>query len=303
MGRFLDRYRQGEQKQVWDELLAQGEAVRQEPLLTDVSAVVRETMQRVRHNIEVLIPRLRTFGYQFGEFWGQDPLPPWRQPASSSEESDTFLPFVPPHPETPRYLEQLEHVVGPLPLSLRAFYLEVGGVNLLGSHPLWDPLIALEKLDPLYVYPLTAEELGYALEEYADYQSRPEAWGATPFTLHLAPDSYHKYNISGGSPYSMAVPDARIDGLLLHEWHNTTFIDYLRSCFRAGGLPLRVEGGVSDFSLLPLGDWAERYHSFLLRHGWKENDLPLAEYAREWGQKSKELTEAVASLRQDLLPI
>jgi hypothetical protein len=53
MGRFLDRYRQGEQKQVWDELLAQGEAVRQEPLLTDASAVVHETMQRVRHNIEV----------------------------------------------------------------------------------------------------------------------------------------------------------------------------------------------------------------------------------------------------------
>jgi hypothetical protein len=224
------------------------------------------------------------------------------QHQASSEESDTFLPFVPPHSEISQYLEQLEHVVGPLPLSLRAFYLEVGGVNLLGTHPLWDPLIALERLDPLYIEPLTAETLGYALEEYADHQSRPEAWGETPFTLHLAPDSYHKYNISGGSPYDMAVPDARIDGLFLNEWHGTTFVDYLRSCFLAGGLPL-CERVVSDFSLLPLPDWAERYHSFLLRHGWKESDLPLAEYAREWKQKSKELTEAVAYLQQDLFPI
>jgi len=302
MGRYFDRYRRGECTAVWDELLAQGEAIRHDPLFTDALAVAHETMQRVRQNIESLISRLRTLGYQFGEFWGQDPLPPWQQPASSSEESDTFLPFVPPHPEISQYLEQLEHVVGSLPLSLRAFYLEVGGVNLLGTHPLWEPLIALERLDPLYIEPLTAETLGYALKEYADHQGRPEAWGENPFTLHLAPDSYHKYNISGGSPYDMAVPDARIDGLFLNEWHDTTFVDYLRSCFLAGGLPLR-EWVVSDFSLLPLPDWAETYHSFLLQYGRKESDLPLAEYAREWKQKSKELTEAVTYLRQDLFPI
>jgi len=302
MGRYFDRYRQGECTAVWDELLAQGEAIRRDPLFTDALAVAHETMRRVRQNIEILVPRLRTLGYQFGAFWGQDPLPLWRQHASSSEESDTFLPFVPPHPEAPQYLEQLEHVVGPLPLSLRAFYLEVGGVNLLGTHPLWDPLIELERLDPLYVGPLTAEELDYFLEDYADYQRRPEDRGVKPFTFHLAPDSYHKYNISGGSPYDMAVPDARIDGLFLNEWHHTTFVDYLRICFLAGGLPIR-EWVVSDFSLLPLGDWAEKYHSILLRHGWKERDLPLAEYAREWGQKSKELTEAVTYLRQGLLPI
>ena len=82
MGRFLDRYRRGEYKQVWDELLAPRESVRHEPLLTDASDVARETMQGIRHNIEVLIPPLRTFGYQFGEFWGQDPLPVWLQEAS-----------------------------------------------------------------------------------------------------------------------------------------------------------------------------------------------------------------------------
>ncbi len=35
----------------------------------------------------------------------------------------------------------------------------------------------------------------------------------------------------------MAVPDASIDSLLLNEWHQTTFVDYLRICLRFGGLP------------------------------------------------------------------
>jgi hypothetical protein len=276
MGRFLDRYRQGEYKQVWDELLAQGEAIRREPLFTDASAVAHETMQRVRQNIEVLIPRLRTLGYHFGEFWGEDPLPHWRREASSSEESPTFLPFVPPPSEVHQYLEQLEQAVGPLPLSLRVFYAEVGGVNFLGTHPTWAPFIELERLDPLYLDPLTAETLDDFLKGYADYQRYSDDWPGTPFTLNLAPDSYRKYNISGGPPYGMAVPDARIDGLFLHEWHHTTFVDYLRVCFLSGGLPMRE---------------------------WVAVDLSMLKSVWEGGQESKEVTEAVAYLRQGLLPI
>lgn len=262
MGRFLDRYRRGEHQQVWDELLVQGETVRHEPLLTDASAVARETMQRVRHNIEVLIPRLRTFGYQFGEFWGQDPLPIWLQEASFPEESSIFLPFVPPHPEAPWYVEQLEHAIGPLPLSLRAFYLEVGGVNFLGTHPAWPEYINQEMLDPLYIDPLTADNLDRFLEEYAYYQKHPEGRAGKPFELDLAPDCDHKYNSSGGAPYTIAVPDPRIDGLFLNERHHTTFVDYLRICFRSAGLP------------------------------------PL-----EVVRKQKEIAEALAYLRQDVLPI
>lgn len=243
MGRFLDRYRRGEYKQVWDELLAQGEAVRREPLLIDASAVARETMQRVRHNIEVLIPRLRTFGYEFGEFWGQDPLPIWLQEASSSEESSSFLPFVPPHPEVQGYVEHLEQAIGPLPLSLRSFYLEVGGVNFLGTHPAWPEYLNQEMLDPLYIDPLTADNLDRFLEEHASYQQHLEERGGKLFELALAPDCDHKYNSSGGAPYTMAVPDPRIDGLFLNERHHTTFVDYLRTCFRSAGLPpLEVVG-------------------------------------------------------------
>jgi hypothetical protein len=54
---YLDRYRAGEQTEAWAELVALGPAVRQEPLVSDALAVARETMHRVRENIERLIPR------------------------------------------------------------------------------------------------------------------------------------------------------------------------------------------------------------------------------------------------------
>jgi hypothetical protein len=72
-GTYLDRYLRGEHEQVWDELVALGAAVREEPLYSDALAVARETMRRARHNIETLIPRLVRVGYLFGYGWLQPP--------------------------------------------------------------------------------------------------------------------------------------------------------------------------------------------------------------------------------------
>ncbi len=271
MSHFLDRYRQGECKQVWDELFAQREAIGREPLFTDASAVAHETMQRVRHNIEILIPRLRTLGYQFGESGEIEQLPHWFQEDPSSTEGKSFLPHVPPHPEMPHSLEQLTHTIGQLPLSLQAFYREVGGVNFMGTHPRWDALVEavlrqkkldITGLDPLSLDPLIDELATFFLDEYRSYCESPEDWPEGPFRLELAPDSHHKYGVSGGAPYEMAVPDASVDGLFLNEWHNTTFVDYLRTCLRFGGLP-----------------------------------------GLEMVQEHKEVSEALAYLRKDLLPI
>ncbi len=69
MASYLDRYLSGEHEQVWAELVALGAAVREEPLYSDAWAVACETMRRARYNIELLIPRLEAFGYQFGHSW------------------------------------------------------------------------------------------------------------------------------------------------------------------------------------------------------------------------------------------
>ncbi|HEX8035842.1 MAG TPA: hypothetical protein VF510_18445 [Ktedonobacterales bacterium] len=59
---YLNRYLQGEHEAVWDELQTLGAEIYNQPLYDDALGVVRETMRRVRANIEMLIPRLAQIG-------------------------------------------------------------------------------------------------------------------------------------------------------------------------------------------------------------------------------------------------
>jgi hypothetical protein len=51
------------------------------------------------------------------------------------------------------------------------------------------------------------------------------------------PDCYFKSFQSGGGQYSVEVPCAAADAPLLLEWHQTTFVDYLRIALQWGGFP------------------------------------------------------------------
>jgi hypothetical protein len=53
MPTFLDRYLNGQQTEVWTDLIAIGDEVRKEPILTDAQAVADETMRRVRRNSDI----------------------------------------------------------------------------------------------------------------------------------------------------------------------------------------------------------------------------------------------------------
>src|SRR6516164_3436367 len=65
MASYLKRYRQGECEQVWAELLALGGRVREPGLYAEAQSVAHETMTRARANVEMLVPRLTSLGYQF----------------------------------------------------------------------------------------------------------------------------------------------------------------------------------------------------------------------------------------------
>jgi hypothetical protein len=65
MPTFLERYQAGEHLQVWADLEALGDAVREERYFVDAQAVANETMKRVRHNAEVVVARLESLGYRF----------------------------------------------------------------------------------------------------------------------------------------------------------------------------------------------------------------------------------------------
>lgn len=211
---YLERYHKGEMEQVWNDLQALGPAVRQEPHYALAREVAAETMRRVRRNCERLTARLRSAGYVFGLY----------PDGSSGYYTEGAL--VAPSSSSRADLAELEEMVGPLPLSLVAFWQEVGSVDWVGMHPSWP-----DGLDPLVVYPPEAALSDLELEE-------DQAEGSTQIEVALAPDDLHKDNVSGGSPYSVALPDPAADFLLLNERHKLLFVPYLRlAILRWGGFP------------------------------------------------------------------
>jgi hypothetical protein len=228
MSNLLERYLRGERRAVWAELAAYGDKVRQEPLLSDALAVARATMGRARENVELLVPRLEVLGYNF-----------------------TYPKFVlvPPEPDVLNRLAALEKLAGELPLSLRAWCEVVGSVNFTGSNPAWPEEDDLETFrDPLVVEPLLGVFDEYVYWQYGLSEGMFEGDEADRFPLSISPDEFRKAQVSSGSSYKVLVPNPAADALLENEWHETTFVNYLRACFKWGGFP-----GFSRYSptLLP----------------------------------------------------
>ena len=241
-----DRYVGGAHREVWQELIGMGAAVRDDPNAADALAVAYETMQRVESNVRVLVKRLTEQGYTFAAdgagstipqlaeglmsalLWTRDKmLSQGSQPKVQRGEGRTRA-HVRPGPSASQEVADFEKEFGTLPLSLRAFYEVVGEVNLTGRHPTIDPPGNTVATDPLLVYGLDEGALEYDEEDGDE---------GAPCAITIAPDDLHKANVSGGSPYTMAFPDARADGELVHERHQLFFVDYLRLCFEFGGFP------------------------------------------------------------------
>jgi hypothetical protein len=211
---YLERYLNGEYEQVWNDLQALGPAVRQEPHYALARQVAAETMRRVQRNCRLLVSRLRSAGYLFGVY------------PDGSHGYFTEGPLVPPSDNSRSEFADLQAQVGPLPLSLVAFWQEVGMVDFVGRHPGWP-----RGLDPLVVY---GPEAGMVDLESAE----DEAEGSEQFEASLAPDDLHKDNVSGGSPYAVALPDPSADFMFLNERHGLLFVPYLRlAILRWGGFP------------------------------------------------------------------
>ncbi len=133
---YFERYQGGEHERVWDELVQRGAEVFEEPLHLDAWAVAQETMRRVRHNIELLVPRLEQLGYRFGSL-----------PDFPGYSQNTPI-FTPPLTTASAIVDEWEALVGTIPLSLRAWFEIVGQVCLNGFHLDWP---GTATLDPLWV--------------------------------------------------------------------------------------------------------------------------------------------------------
>lgn len=225
---------------MWDELLAHGDAVRNLPFRDDAEAVARETMLRVRRNVENLVAGLKRHGFEFGRYPDGEVVPGYAGP------------LVPPSKHVESELNEIESLVGgPLPLALVAFWRYVGSVNLVGAYPDWP-----DGSDPLWVDPpaATIDEFPNWLDRKA-FDPDERAFGA-----QIAPDSLHKDNVSGGLPYEILLPNAAIDGELSNEGSGLYFVEYLRQALDWGGFP----GFASDPDGMPawLDKLSERVDRF-----------------------------------------
>jgi len=169
---FLERYQAGEHELVWQELVALGPGVREDPNAADALAVAYETMRRVDANVRTLVKRLTAMNYVF---------------------ASTPAAHVPPRAAVSKEIADFEKEMGVLPLSLRAFFEVVGEVNLIGTHPSLDPKGNTVATDPLVVY-------GFD-EGLAEYDDEDEG----PSGLTIAPDDLHKANVSGGDAFDTIV--------------------------------------------------------------------------------------------------
>jgi hypothetical protein len=139
--------------------------------------------------------------------------------------------FAPAEKNAGAELDRFEKDIGgPLPISLRQLYQQVGLVNPMGRHEALNPPFAPHSPDPLVIFP-------YRRSAEGDYGPDLSERDTDVLELALAPDALHKAHASGGDAYSMRIPDPAADGLFLWEPHKTTFVDYLRLVFAWGGFP------------------------------------------------------------------
>ena len=207
--KWLARYRAGEHREVWREIHLLGRRVRQKQYVGDAREVLNEMMLRVRSNIDRIIERLHTCGYEFA--WPHAMRVPLTDVQRSNLERNDDPPF--------------------LPLSLRMFHEVVGRVILNQStkqishadvhEKEWNDLRLLGREGPLEVWTFLTGETAPSRE------SKEHAFCS---------DEAAKGNYSGDCDYVVLPnvhPDFRIRncGGVDGEW----FIDYLRKTVMNGG--------------------------------------------------------------------
>ncbi len=194
----------------------------------DADRLARLTFERVARNVDRIIAGLRRAGYQF-----ECEAPQFGQAAPARR------------PATREALSRAQEAAWPgrWPLALRGFTSVVGDVDLRQSfaasaHRSPDPVLAwLGDWDPIR---FDSGYLDYLLDEVADDPEHPRREGKFVF-VDVAPDIFHKANVSGADGYVVRLPDASPDpdvqpGTSQHlSYETVSFLTYLRRCLSRGG--------------------------------------------------------------------
>ncbi len=142
---------------------------------------------------------------------------------------------------------QPQHLLGQLgnciPLSIRAWFEEIAAINFFGYHPYWEQLVRsfrpfgattsssylMSHCDPLQIRAFDEQQWQHVSDCCHRRQSS---------RFELAPDRHGKEYYGGtSSPYSIDLPQARIDALMPTEYDTRTFVEYLRVSMAWAGFP------------------------------------------------------------------
>jgi hypothetical protein len=214
---LFDRYQAGDCRQVWDELTQLHATVRDPQHFVEASAVAHETMRRAKHNVEQIIEKLDRLGYRFTasiNYFGnlEEELKPDRSRLPSLGNPQVFKPAAANAAER---LDALEETIGgPLPLSVRHWWEQIGFVCLAGVHETLSPG------DPDGASPLVIWEFD---DEWTDLVDLKQ-FNGTGFQLSLERDAY-----------AIRVPDRGADVKIRPD--SLWFVPYLREVFEWGGFP------------------------------------------------------------------
>lgn len=178
---------------------------------TDALDLARKVMAFARTNVDILLERLHNSGYRFAR----------------------KSPHVLPRPDCDAMIRELENRGFHLPIALQAWLMEVGRVDLCGTHPNWARSAYSGILDdglqhePWYSDPLVVD---VDLESLLDLET-------VETVVDIAPDSVTKANISGGGPIHFSTTDRSFDSVMIGQHGSFTFHSYLQHAFSWGGFP------------------------------------------------------------------
>jgi hypothetical protein len=140
-----------------------------------------------------------------------------------------------------------------IPEPVVRFWQSIGGVSLIDGKDyahteFWKAQgITAEFCDGLVIDGCTTEWVSFVLGEFEDWQHQA-ADGRGDFVMYLAPDGYHKDNISGGAPYGVLLGENWVPTWQNFRWSNkrpesassdnVDLIEYLRiSVLECAGFP------------------------------------------------------------------
>lgn len=188
---LIARYRSGECLEVCEELTQAQQSD------DEAKLVANEIMLRVRKNLLTLAQRWRDLGFVL------------ESPLGTSIDDNV--------------LRDLEEVAGALPVTLRAFYEQIGWISFIEEPPgsAWPDT---EELDPIAVDELTDTQVDEISEAIADEDD--------DVSLVLFDDHLHKFNIAGVGPIYVPLPmEGGFDPALYFEGDPLQRADGSEYCF------------------------------------------------------------------------